>query len=96
MTYALRRSELKFWRQNCKSKMADAEKVCLVLKLALPRFTRETQRRKHKRSHKKKERFPFLVLALPLVYTSVFCAYACVVRVNKPLGPIICIDLGVD
>ena len=96
MTYALRRSELKLWRQNCKSKMMDAEEVCLVLKLALSRFTRETQRRKHKRSYRKKERFPFLVFALPSVYTSVFCAYACFVRVNKPLGPIIYIDLVVD
>ena len=54
--------------------MADAEEVVsneemlfvpsLVLVLALSRFTRATQRRKHiKRKHKKKERFTFLVLA---------------------------------
>ena len=29
------------------------------------------------------------------VYTLVSCAYACVVHVNKPLGPIIYIDLVV-
>ena len=75
-----------------------------MLKLALSRFTRTTQRRKRKRKHKENERFPFLVLAFvlalmlvsPPVYTLVSCAYACVVCVNQPLGPNLCIDLVVD
>ena len=72
-----------------------------VLKLALSRFTRTTQRRKHKRKHKLNERFPFLVFAFmlsssPAVYTLVSCASACVVRLNQPLGLIIFIDLVVD
>ena len=67
----------------------------LALRRCVDRFTRATQRRKQKRDHKKKERFPFLVLALmpayacvvAPVYTLVSCAYAyvCVVRVNQPL-----------
>ena len=47
--------------------------------LALSRFTRATQRRKHK--HKKKERITFLVLASPRLCALVSCAYACVAPV---------------
>ena len=82
--------------------MADAEEVVsneemlfvpsLVLVLALSRFTRATQRRKHiKRKHKKKGTIYFscacvyacaYAFVVP-VYTLVSCACACVVRVNQ-------------